>query len=162
MTSFFLWDTDGDHVSDQAGQTDAMSERQGVSRSGLVKLGLAIVVVATALGFGITALLRTTHHSKHTSETATTTPCAREQSRVDLDQRYGVPLPLSFKGYPPPSLSPAQQAQVATDPSGLNVSPRQIVCGSCYLALVQSERTSDTPSGFLYLRICPHRGSGVD
>jgi hypothetical protein len=73
-------------VSDQSGQTGAMSERQGVSRSGLLKLGLAIVVVATALGLGITALLPTTHHTKHASVTTTTAPCAREQALVFFDE----------------------------------------------------------------------------
>jgi hypothetical protein len=69
--------------------TSPMSDRQGVSRSGVLKLGLAIVVVATVLGLAITELLLpATRGSKHASApTTTTAPCAREQALVFFDQR---------------------------------------------------------------------------
>jgi hypothetical protein len=66
-----------------------MSDRQGVSLSGLLKLGLAIVVVATIVGLAITELLLpATRGSKHALVTTTTAaPCAREQALVFFDQR---------------------------------------------------------------------------
>jgi hypothetical protein len=75
-----------------------MSDRQGVSRSGLLKLGLAIVVVATVLGLGITQLLPTSHHTKRAPVTSTTEPCAREQASVQFAEgviAHSGPAPVN-------------------------------------------------------------------